>query len=135
MNKLSVETELFIILFKLAQFGLDLIEGKLHCLFCFQTNAVEMGFTTTVKDHSQSAPMETPTFNLVRQAVVTLENTGKHDFDLVILPPSPIPCLQKHMKKKIIWPTRDSRGVGIEVPPESVNEVIDAQPEISGQHA
>ena len=58
-----------------------------------------MDFTTTMKDHSQSAQTEIHTFNLVRQAVVTLEDTGKHNLDSVILPLHPaVPRLQKKIK-------------------------------------
>ena len=48
-----------------------------------------MGFTTTMRDHSQSAQTEIHTFSLVRQAVVTLEDTGKHNLDFVTLPSHP----------------------------------------------
>ena len=46
-------------------------------------------YIVTMKDHSQSAQTEIHTFNLVRQAVVTLEDTGKHNLDFIILPPYP----------------------------------------------
>ena len=60
-----------------------------------------MGFTTTMRDRSQSAQTEIHTFNHVRQAVATPEDTGKHNLDFVILPPHPpVLRLQKNPPKQ-----------------------------------